>query len=256
MLLLTWPIIAKLLHQSADELEELTEQYGRLPLTRCQRKTHCCSLLPEMTFIETLLIFQRMAAMESVERLALIRKISGYYFLNAARITACPFLDSQTCLVYEDRFLGCRAYGLWSPAHYQEIAGRSQTAKRYLQKQWLNLGVRLPQAVVDFRMPYCLDVQTLENVDLDDWTLIEISEAIDTLSRNLSETHQSFQESYFSDFSFLVAALLFGYRAAVQIKFDVVKDFIDTGRTYKLDTILNGISDPFFKTNTRAQRNR
>ena len=247
MLLLTWSIIAKLLRQSADDLEELTEQYGRLPLTRCQRKTHCCLLLPEMSFIESILIFRRMAAMESVERLALIRKISGYYFLNAALITACPFLDSPTCLVYEDRFFGCRAYGLWSPAHYRKIAVRSQTAKRYLQKQWLNLGIRLPQAVVEFRMPYCLDVQTAENVNLDDRTLIEISEAIDALSRNSSETHQAFQQSYLSDFSFLVAALLFGYRSAVQIKFNVVKDFIDTGRANKLDRILNGISDPFVK---------
>ena len=246
--MLTWGVIEKSIRQSANGLKELTKQYGRLPLTRCQRKTHCCLLLPEMSFIESLLIFRRIAAMASVERLSLIRKISGYYFLNAARITACPFLDSQTCLVYEDRFFGCRAYGLWSPAHYRKIADRSQTAKRYLQKQWLNLGVRLPQAVVEFRMPYCLDVQTAENVNLDDRTLIEISEAIDALSRNSSETHQSFQQSYLSDFSFLVAALLFGYRSAIQIKFDVVKEFLDSGRTITLDRILNRIIDPFEET--------
>ena len=202
-------------------------------------------MLPEMTFIETLAIFRRIAAMESGERLALLKKISSYFFFNAAQITACPFLDGQTCQVYQDRFFGCRAYGLWSPAHYHKIAARSQTAKKYLQKQWQHLGVRLPQAVVDFHMPYCLDVQTVENVDLNDMALIRIAEAVESVSRHFSETHQSFQQSYFSDFSFLVAALLFGYRPAVQIKFEVVQEFLHTGQGKKLDCILEGLVDPF-----------
>lgn len=245
MLLLTWPVIAKLSQQSADELEELAELYGRLPATRCQRKTHCCSMLPEMTLIETFAIFKRLAALEPVTRCAHFKRISSYFFLNAARITACPFLKGRTCRVYEDRFLGCRAYGLWSSAHYRMIATRSQTAKKALQKQWQHLGVSLPQAVVDFQIPYCRDVRLVDKVDLDDETLVRIAGSVDTLSQNSAEGHQAFLESYFSDFSFLVAALLFGYRAAVQIKFDVVKELIDTGRSNKLDTILNGISDPF-----------
>ena len=245
MSLLTWPIITKLLQQSADELEALAELYGCLPATRCQRKTLCCSMLPEMTLIETFAIFKRLVALESVARRAYFKRISSYFFLNAARITACPFLEGQTCRVYEDRFLGCRAYGLWSSAHYNMIATRSQTAKKFLQKQWQHLGVLLPQAVVDFQIPYCRDVRMVDKVDLDDETLVRIAESVETLSQNLAEGHQAFQESYFSDFGFLVAALLFGYRSAVQIKFDVVKEFIDTGRTNKLDTILNGISDPF-----------
>jgi Fe-S-cluster containining protein len=244
MLLLTWRVIENLLQSSVAQQRQLSIQYERLPATRCRRKTHCCSMLPEMTFVETLAIFRRIAAMESEERLALLKKISKYFFLNAAQITACPFLDGQTCRVYQDRFFGCRAYGLWSSAHYRKIVTGSQTAKRYLKKQWLQLGVRLPRAVVDFQIPYCLDVQTVEGVDLNDAALIHIADALESVSRQFSEAHQVFQQSYFSDFSFLVAALLFGHRPVVQIKFEVVKEFLDTGNAKKLDRILKGVVDP------------
>lgn len=244
MLLLTWGVIENLLQSSVAQQRQLSAQYKRLPATRCRRKTHCCSMLPEMTFVETLAIFRRVVAMESVERLAFLMKISRYFFLNAAQITACPFLDDQTCRVYQDRFFGCRAYGLWSSAHYHKIATGSQTTKRYFQKQWLQLGVRLPRAVVNFQMPYCLDVQTVEGVDLNDAALVHIADALESVSRQFSEAHQVFQQNYFSDFSFLVAALLFGHRRAVQIKFDVVKEFLDTGNAKKLDRILKGAVDP------------
>ena len=104
--------------------------------------------------------------------------------------------------------------------------------------------MRLPRAVVDFQIPYCLDVQTVEGVDLNDAALIHIADALESVSRQFSEAHQVFQQSYFSDFSFLVAALLFGHRPVVQIKFEVVKEFLDTGNAKKLDRILKGVVDP------------
>ena len=245
MLLLTWRVIEELIRQSATMREELAELYRQLPATRCQRKTYCCSMLPEMTLIEALAILKQMAAMNSDRRLVLLKKISSYFFLNAARISTCPFLDGQNCQVYEERFFGCRAYGLWSPAHYQKITTGNQAAKKHLRKQWQALDVTLPRAVVDFQVPYCPDVQTVERTDLDDDVLVGIADAVESLSLHFSEAHQSFRQSYYADFSFLVAAMLWSHRRAVQLKFDVVKEFLHTGQRKKLNLILDQCIDPF-----------
>ena len=245
MLLLTWPVIEKLIRQSAARRKELAQIYRQLPATRCQRKTYCCSMLPELTLIEALAILEQMAIMNSEERLALLKKISSYFFLNAARISACPFLDGDTCLIYENRFFGCRAYGLWSLEHYHQAAARSQAAKKYLQQQWQALNVKLPQEVTDFTVPYCLDVQTVENVSLNDVDLVEKAAAVESISLYFSDANQSFHKNYYADFSFVVAAMHCGYRRAVQIKFDVVKEIVQTGRSKKLNPILDEFVDSF-----------
>ena len=183
--------------------------------------------------------------MNSEERLALLKKISSYFFQNAARICACPFLDGDTCLVYEIRFFGCRAYGLWSPQHYHKVAARSQAAKKYLQQQWHALDVKLPQEVIDFTVPYCLDVQAVGNVVLDDIDLVEKAAAVESISLCFSDAHQSFHKNYYADFSFVVAAMHYGRRRAVQIKFDVVKEIVQTGRSRKLNPLLDEFVDPF-----------
>ena len=245
MVLLTWPVTEKLIRQSATRQKELAQIYRQLPATRCQRKTDCCSMLPEMTLIEALAILEQMAAVNSEERLALLKKIASYFFLNAARISACPFLDGDTCQVYENRFFGCRAYGLWSLEYYHKVAARSQAAKKYLQQQWQALDVKLPQAVIDFTVPYCRDVQTVENVVVYDVDLVEKAAAIESISLYFSEAHQSFRKNYYADFSFLVAAMHYGYHRSVQIKFDVVKEIVQTGRSKKLNPILDEFVDPF-----------
>ena len=245
MLLLTRRVIEKLIRQSAARRKELTEIYRQLPATRCQRKTDCCSMLPEMTLIEALAILEQMAVMNSEKRLGLLKKISGYFFLNAARISACPFLDGNNCQVYEDRFFGCRTYGLWSPEHYREVAARSRAAKKYLQHHWQALDITLPPEVIDFTVPYCLDVQTLENVVVNDVEMVEMADAVESISLVFSDAHQSFRKNYYADFSFLVTAMHYGYRRAVQIKFDVVKQFVQTGHSKKLNRVLNEFVDRF-----------
>ena len=223
----------------------MAQIYRQMPATRCHRKTYCCSMLPEMKFIEALAILERMAVMNSEERLALLKKISSYFFLNAARISECPFLNGDTCRVYENRFFGCRAYGLWSPEHYHQAAARSQAAKKYLQQQWQALDVKLPQEVIDFTVPYCLDVQTVDNVSLNDIDLVEKAAAVESISHYFSDANQSFHKHYYADFSFVVAAMHYGYRRAVQIKFEVVKEILQTGCSKELNPILNEFVDAF-----------
>ena len=236
-------IIKKLLQTSDHQLKELKETYALLPETRCPRKTRCCSLLPEMTLVEALPAIRRLVKMTAAVRNPLIKKIIGYFFLNPVEIPSCPFLEDQECLIYPERFFGCRSYGLWSPAHYETLAARDQKAKKHLQEQWKNLGVCLPKKVIDFQVPYCTCVETIGPEGIDDKTLLKVSDRIEAISGHFPTWHQWFAQRYFSDLSFLLSALMFGYTQAVQMKFTLVRDMVHTENRSKLDKTIQELPD-------------
>jgi hypothetical protein len=88
-------IIKELLQTSDQKLKALKQTYALLPETRCRRNTRCCSLLPEMTLVEALLVIRRVLEMAEEVRNPLIKKTIGYFFLNPIEITSCPFLEGQ-----------------------------------------------------------------------------------------------------------------------------------------------------------------
>lgn len=236
-------IIKELLQTSDYQLKELKETYALLPETRCRRKTRCCSLLPEMTLVEALLVIRRLVKITAAVQKPLIKKIIRYFFLNPVEITLCPFLEGQDCLIYPDRFFGCRSYGLWSPAHYEMLADHDRKAKKHLQKQWKRLGVSLPNNVIDFQVPYCPWVETISPEGIDDKTLLKVSDRIQGISAHFSSRHQWFALRYFSDLSFLLSALMFGYTQAVQMKFTLVRDMVNSENRSKLDKTIQKLPD-------------
>jgi Fe-S-cluster containining protein len=237
-------IIKELLKTSDHQLKALKETYALLPETRCRRSTRCCSLLPEVTLVEALPVMRRLVKMTPTVRNLLIKKIIGYFFLNPVKITSCPFLEGRNCLIYPDRFFGCRSYGLWSPSYYETLATRDRKAKQqHLQEQWKRLGVDLPQKVVDFQVPYCLCVETIGTEVIDDKILGKASDRIQAISAHFSSRHQWFAQKYFSDFSFLLTALIFGYPQAIQMKFTIVRDMVHTKNRSKLDSVIQELPD-------------
>ena len=238
-------IIRDLLQTSDSHLQELKQTYALLPTTRCQRKTHCCSMLPEMTLVEALPAIQHIVGTNPAMRRQFLQNIICHFFLNPVEITSCPFLEGRNCLIYADRFFGCRSYGLWSQAYYDKLATRDHVAKIHLRKQWKSLGVSLPKKVVDFQVPYCQCVEIDGHAFVDDKTLLHVSDRIEAISRRFFKWHQSFCQKYFSDLSFLLASLVFGYTAAVQMKFSVVCDILTAKNRTKLDRIILGLPDIF-----------
>ncbi len=80
---------------------------------------------------------------------------------------------------------------------------------------------------------------------LNDIDLVEKAAAVESISLCFPDAHQSFHKNYYADFGFVVAAMHYGHRKAVQIKFDVVKEILQTGCTKKLNPILNEFVDAF-----------
>jgi hypothetical protein len=241
--MLTVTAIHELLESSADDLTELRALYDRLPATRCERKAHCCSMLPEMTFLEGLAAFRRLSREAAGLRSGVLKRIVEYFFVNPVRITSCPFLEEKQCLIYEDRFFGCRAYGLWSPEHYENMAGQNRQAKIALGQQWRNLGIKLPENVIEFKLPYCLDVATVHRSAADDDTLAKISGDINALSKRLSPWHQTFGRMYFADLSFLTTALIYEVGQILRMKVSIVRDYLAAGRSKILDNALEKVPD-------------
>jgi len=238
-------IIKQLLVGSTRQRLVLKETYAQLPSTRCRRRTHCCSLLPEMGLVEALTAVQLLIDMVPGQRHQLSSRMIHYFFLNPVEILMCPFLEDQECLIYQDRFLGCRAYGLWSKGYYQQQAEHSRQAKRLSQEQWQRLGVSLPQAVVDFHLPYCPYVEVEGEVPVDDEHLLRASDTIEAISGQLAPWHDSFRQRYFSDLSFLLVSNVLSSQEATQLKFEIVRDFLRTGNNERVDEIVGKLDDLF-----------
>lgn len=238
-------IIQDLIDKSKKQRAELREVYATVPASRCLRRALCCSLLPEMSLIEALAAIQCLMNMDPVTRLRLTRGLVRYFFLNSVRITSCPLLIDRNCLIYQDRFFGCRAYGLWPKHYYKELASRNHQMKRYNQGQWQSLGISLPQEIVDFQVPYCSYVKPDGDASVDDETLPHVADKIEMLSRQLAPWHESFRHGYFLDLSFLLASLTFGLTEAVQMKFAFVKDYVKTGNQAGLSEVVGNLPDVF-----------
>lgn len=235
--------ISALLMASAQQERQLKNAYASLPETRCRRRAKCCLMLPEMTLLEALVSIQRLAGMAPAVRQRFVKNISSYFFLNPVEITHCPFLDDRECLIYQDRFFHCRAYGLWSVAYYESLAKRNRLAKNNLRKQWENLGISLPRKIVDFQLPYCRYVESDGGHEGYDEILRHTSDGIETLSRHFSHRHESFCNEYFSDLSFLLTSLVFGVAGAVRMKFDIVRDIVTRQDRTRLDRVVSQLPD-------------
>jgi Fe-S-cluster containining protein len=240
---ITPKVMAELFGQSSDLRRGLRDVYHLLPETRCQRRALCCSLPPEMTLLEALTAVEQIAAMAPCMRMEVARGFIRYFLTNPVALSSCPFLHGTDCRIYQGRFFGCRAYGLWSRAHYEGEAARNRQAKEVSRRQWEQLGVRLPREVVEFQLPYCPHVEAVGEVEAKEGLLLEAQDRVEALSRRLGFWHEVYRATYFADVSFLLASFAFGLHEAVATKFSLVRDLVNTGEEGRLAHLMEEVPD-------------
>ncbi len=238
-------VIEDLLKNLSVLRKELGKTYEKIPATRCKRKTECCSLMPEMTILEALEAIQNLIAMPHDMRLFVYKKIVRYFMTNPVAITKCPFLEGDKCLIYRNRFFGCRAYGLWSKEYYENLSERSRHMKIYIRTVWEKMDIHLPKQIIEFQVPYCTDVVPTGEKAIHDDIILSAAETVENLSRQCAQWHHVFRKDYFSDFSFLLTALVYGIHESISLKFNIVGDIIKEGNRKRLHDVLENIPDIF-----------
>lgn len=224
--------------------KKLRAIYKKVPATTCRGKAACCTLIPEMTFIEAVSAMKLLQDMEIKERKRVLTLMVRYFLLNPVHIMHCPFLHEARCIIYKDRFLGCRTYGLWSEKFYAKSAARSLEARRHIHAAWKRAGINIPAEIREFRVPYCTEVKVTGGRRPDDRTLLKPGRKMAALSEKFSpEMHNMFTSTFYMDLSFWLVSLVKGPNAAAQAKFVAAKQAVTEGKTSIAEDITASVTD-------------
>jgi Fe-S-cluster containining protein len=230
-------------NKAAPWLKNLQGLYRQLPETRCQCEQSgvCCSFLPEMTWMEALQWSKAIQQMSADARTRILQKFLEFYLTNPIRPAGCPFLENGACCNYELRPFACRAYGLWGPEFGKVRTQKSRQDRKALLQMWLKFGLKLPPGMVEFEIDYCDKVRCATEKRMSDSQLMDVLQQIYGLDQALPDLQTKFEVEYHSDFSFLIASLVLGYRKAVLGKFAVIKEMVKQGTEKRLEQMLDRI---------------
>ncbi len=234
--------IREVFNRAGPALDRLSAVYGRLPSMRCRMRGLCCQLLPEMSFLEFLGVVRAVNGLDLPVATEATRRLVRYFFVNPVRLTSCPFLENNRCLVYEGRPFGCRAYGLWSPEYYRNRRRETLKGKAVVREAWRRLGIELPTEVADFSISYCRNVRPDPHAAIDDDTLNDFYDEVLDMSAELGDHDESFYRLFLNDASFLAAASVVTHDIALNDKVTVVRETIEAGESRTLSIILSRIT--------------
>ena len=221
----------------------LLKTYEKLPKTLCSCDSIgvCCVSLPEMTALEALLWICTISELPSDERTTLLRKFVSFYLTNPIRRPGCPFLSEGSCGIYERRPFACRAYGLWSPKTGDIQTEENRSTQKTFVQMWEQFGVSIPAESLINEMDYCRLVSTVDSTPVSDDDLLHVLEEVYLLSKPVAALQQSFEKTFQSDFSFLIASLMLGQKKAFLGKYAVVKEIVNNGTQARLDKFLKAV---------------
>lgn len=229
-------------------LKELREIYDLLPETRCgcDKPGQCCAFLPQMTWMEALQWFRYLKALPQADCDAMVKKFLAFFLTNPARAGHCPFLTRDGgCGNYEFRPFACRAYGMWSRKRGKEETARSSEGKAALLAAWRRYGIELPEETVVHEMAYCDQVSVSANKPPLDSRLMKLLSRIHRLDDADLEMKRRFEDGFQSDFSMLMASLVWGGTKANLNKYAVIKDLVQKGTDTRLQKLLAKATVPF-----------
>ena len=231
------------INKAAPWLKSLQCFYQQLPDTccQCEQSGVCCAFLPEMTWIEAVQWSGVIQQMSADARTRILQKFLEFYLTNPIRPAGCPFLENGACCIYELRPFACRAYGLWGPEFGEVRTEKSRQERKAFLQMWHKFGLELPPEMVEFEIDYCDKVRCTTDKSMSDSQLMDVLQQIYGLDQALPDLQIKFEVEYHSDFSFLIASLILGYRKAVLWKFAVIKEIVKQGTQERLEQMLDRV---------------
>jgi Fe-S-cluster containining protein len=234
--------------QAESLLVELQQLYGQLPETACQCRQPgvCCIFIPQVTLLEALQWVRVIQEMPPAQKREILSRFIRFYLTNPVRQSGCPFLEERTCTNYRFRAFACRAYGLWSRPMGDDRTQKNRLEQKILLDMWREIGLKLPQETVEYEIDYCNEVECLSDTAITDNQLLAILERVYRMDQHFSELQEKFEGTYHSDFSFLIACLILGFRKAVLGKFWIIKEIINQSCTRRLENLLDNVNWEIF----------
>jgi hypothetical protein len=195
--------------------------YAALPATACARQGACCGLLPPVQPVEMLAWLGELSQGDEQTGCGQAVMLVEHFLQNAAIRLPCPWALPDACARYENRFFGCRAYGLWSARAYEPRRAQSLAAAKAVQAAWQGMGVTLPPEVCAPPPDYCTEVRPMDGPVIDDAGLDELEMRLVGIGQN--ETWHGLLAGCGGDLSYLTAGLALGWQECLQAKVAVTR---------------------------------
>ena len=211
-------ILADALRQwsRAEWRQGLQRVYAALPATACARQGACCGLLPPVQPVEMLAWLGELRQGDEQAGCGQAARLVQHFLQNAAIRLPCPWALPAACARYENRFFGCRAYGLWSAQAYEPRREQSLAAAKTVQAAWQGMGLALPPEVCAPPPAYCAKVRAMDGQEIDDAGLDALETRLAGIGQE--ETWHGLLAGWGGDLSYLAAGLALGWQECLQAK--------------------------------------
>jgi len=143
--------------------ESLARIYAAFPETTCEGCARCCFESPGVFCVEYLQLVEQLGRTARGRREELIRRALGelmFSWVEASR--ECVFLESSRCVLYEQRPLACRLFGVTRGADREEAEVEARMAAREEARRLGRLGIKVPEEVVARSLASCDRVRDRE----------------------------------------------------------------------------------------------
>lgn len=155
--------------EKSNLFDNLNRMYDGLPEGQCGGCTACCRESVPTFFIEYINIVNYLKKDQHLFE-KLWPKFMDFYFTELTEKKGCPFLDeNDRCSIYPVRPLPCRLFGFSSYDEYEANLRAVEKGNREVKKYYKNaFGLVLPDAVVEYKVPFCTDFIPERTIDTDE----------------------------------------------------------------------------------------
>ncbi len=136
---------------------QLSFIYSQIPMNNCRRCADCCFNSPQVYPIEFINIYRSLQSLSEKTQITLGNRIVEYELLSLTTLkNKCPFLSKRGCLIYGERPLQCRLFGLYPQGEYENLVKRCRHENKNLADYYLRKKrVKLPMSVMTYDVDQC-----------------------------------------------------------------------------------------------------
>ena len=172
----------------------------------------------------------------------LLRRVVAYEFLNLVKIDLeCPFLADNQCIIYRNRPLSCRVFGLYPEGDYKIRINDSQVSNRKLAEYYReNYDLKLPDLVVSHDVNQCEYNHDEEGnpIVLSLYERGRVQKMFFSLEDRIFPTEMERPKEVLERFSYFFIKNFLGEGELFEIRLALMRDYLENGRTDGIDEII------------------